>query len=64
MAKRLPVPPELEYLLEKRETESDRRSRDRRNGSTSPQDASAATKQERRRQSNRRKKRRRKSDKS
>jgi hypothetical protein len=32
MSKRLPVPPELEHLLEKREHESDRRGRAERSG--------------------------------
>jgi len=32
MSKRLPVPPELEHLIEKRETESERRSSEHRGG--------------------------------
>jgi hypothetical protein len=33
MAKRLPVPAELEHLIEKRESEADRRQRQQRSGS-------------------------------
>jgi hypothetical protein len=59
MAKRLPVPSELEYLIEKRERERDRRTGDRRAANNA---RSAAGNQERRRQADRRKKRRRKGD--
>jgi hypothetical protein len=64
MAKRLPVPPELESLIEKREQETDRRRRQRRNAAdakgagSSPTKASAGV--ERRQSTDRRQKKRRK----
>jgi hypothetical protein len=59
MAKRLPVPPELEHLVEKRDEEADRRKSDRRSKQTG--DGEEAAKAERRKSADRRNKRRRKS---
>jgi len=63
MSKHLPVPPDLEHLIEKRDRESDRREQTRRN-ELEPQesgDATAGT-PERRQKTERRRKRRRKAD--
>ena len=62
MSKRLPVPPELEHLIEKRDEDVDRRvSTRRKSGSAAPGSGESAAKPERRTQGERRKKGRRKS---
>lgn len=38
MSKRLPVPPELEHLIEKRDTDGDRRQREQRGGDRRDED--------------------------
>jgi hypothetical protein len=61
MAKRLPVPPELEHLVEKRDEEADRRSGERRSREKKlPTVEEAANQAERRKSADRRNKRRRK----
>jgi hypothetical protein len=62
MAKHLPVPPELEHLIEKRDAEADRRERKRRKAQSPIEDAATPAKPERRQASDRRRKRRRKAD--
>jgi hypothetical protein len=63
MAKRLPVPPELEKLIEKREQEKDRRAGERRSGAKSPRASGKANGlNDRRQPTNRRRKSRRKAD--
>jgi hypothetical protein len=60
MSKRLPVPPELESLIEKREADTDRRSGERRKRARHTAGSKSVAQPERRQKTNRRKKGRRK----
>jgi len=62
MSKHLPVPADLEHLIEKRDRESDRRGQKRRNKLKLPADGNATASTERRQKAERRRKRRRKAD--
>jgi len=62
MTHRLPVPPELEHLIEKRDRESDRRQRTQRKTPGARSINQSPYLPERRQQQDRRRKRRRKSD--
>jgi hypothetical protein len=61
MSKRLPVPSDLEHLIEKRDDEKDRRNAERRKRAQYSTESVAGKKPERRKQVDRRKKGRRKS---
>lgn len=62
MGKRIPVPPELEHLIEKRDEESDRRGNDRRKRAGQSLSGGAPIGKPERRQADRRRKKRRKSN--
>jgi hypothetical protein len=62
MTHRLPVPPELEHLIEKRDRDTDRRQQTRRKAAGARSTNKTANQPERRLQADRRQKRRRKSD--
>jgi hypothetical protein len=63
MSKRIPIPPELEHLIEKRDDDADRRKEKGRRKAVSPEVADEAPAEpERREKKDRRGKRRRKAD--